>query len=87
MQIKKKCWPEYFEKILSGEKKYELRLNDFDCQPGDTLVLEEWNPKTGQYTGRSVSKNVTYVGRFKLDQLFWPKEEIEEKSLQVISLT
>jgi len=26
MKIKKKVWPEYFEKILSGQKNYEARL-------------------------------------------------------------
>lgn len=41
---KKKVWPEYFENILSGKKKYELRLNDFDVKEGDVLVLEEWDP-------------------------------------------
>ena len=28
--IKKKIWPEYFELVLSGKKKFELRLNDFE---------------------------------------------------------
>jgi len=27
--IKKKIWPEYFDAVVSGKKKYELRLNDF----------------------------------------------------------
>ena len=84
--IKKKIWPEYFEVVLSGQKKYELRLNDFDIQPGDTLMLEEWDPKTKSYTGRSVAKKATYVGKFKIDQLFWPEAEIKEKGLQIISL-
>ena len=84
--IKKKIWPVYFEVILSGKKKYELRLNDFEVNEGDTLLLEEWNPETKEYTGRKVEKKVTYVGRFKLDELFWPKEQIEEKGIQIISL-
>ena len=84
--IKKKIWPVYFEVILSGKKKYELRLNDFEVNEGDTLLLEEWNPETKKYTGRKVEKKVTYVGRFKLDELFWPKEQIEEKGIQIISL-
>ena len=28
-KIEKKCWPEYFEKILEGKKTFDLRLNDF----------------------------------------------------------
>ncbi|GEM_PF-5186419 len=35
MKIEKKVWPEYFEKILTGEKKFELRLADWQCQAGD----------------------------------------------------
>ena len=38
-KIEKKCWPEYFEAILSGKKKYELRLSDFEIDEGDILVL------------------------------------------------
>ncbi len=86
MEIKKKIWPEYFEAIISGKKKYELRLNDFDVNEGDVLILEEWDPTTKEYTGRSCSKKVTYVGKFDINDLFWPKEDIEEKGLQVISI-
>lgn len=84
--IKKKIWPEFFERVASGEKKWELRLGDFEIRPSDTLVLEEWNPKTRQYTGRSIEKRVGYVRRFKLGELFWPKAEIEKHGLQIISL-
>ncbi len=84
--IQKKIWPEYFEAVVSGKKKYELRLNDFEVQEGDTLVLEEWDPKKKEYTGRRIEKKVTYVGRFAIEKLFWPRQEIEEKGLQIISL-
>lgn len=84
--IKKKIWPGYFDEVSSGRKKYELRLNDFAINEGDTLVLEEWSPETKQYTGRTVEKRVTFVGRFKLDQLFWPEQDIKEKGIQIISL-
>lgn len=39
--IHKKINPEYFNAILSGKKNFELRLNDFDINEGDTMVLEE----------------------------------------------
>ena len=83
--IKKKVWPEYFEAILSGKKKFELRLGDFEVKEGDTLVLEEWDPKMKKYTGRKIKKKAVYVLKFKMDKLFWPKKEIEEKGLQIIS--
>lgn len=84
--IKKKTWQPYFDLVASGKKNFDLRLNDFDVQAGDTLVLEEWDPQTKEYTGRQVEKTVTYVGEFRLDDLFWPEEEIKDKGIQVISL-
>lgn len=84
--IKKKVWPEYFEAIVSGKKKFELRLNNFEINEGDTLLLEEWDPKTKEYTGRKIEKKATYVFKFKTDELFWPEQEIKEKGLQIMSL-
>lgn len=86
MTINKKIWPEYFDYISSGKKKFELRLNDFDINEGDTLLLQEWDPKIKKYTGREIEKKATYVARFKVDQLFWPESEIKKKGIQIISL-
>ena len=84
--IKKKVWPEYFEAIVSGKKNFELRLNDFEIKEGDILLLEEWNPETKEYTGRKLEKKVTYVAKFRIDDLFWSEEKIKEKGIQIISL-
>ena len=87
-KVEKKVWPEYFEEILNGSKTFELRLNDFEINEGDILVLKEWGPKTKDYTGRMLEKKVGYVGKWKMDELtkFWPKKDIEDKGIQVISL-
>jgi len=85
--IKKKAWPELFEKVAAGKKNFDLRLNDFEINEGDMLVLEEWDPEKKEYTGRTIEKKVGYVFRFKPDELpFYPAEEIKEKGLQIISL-
>lgn len=84
--IKKKIWPEYFEAVASSLKSFELQLNDFEVKEGDTLILEEWDPKSKSYTGRVTSKEVTYVAKFKIDKLFWSEEEIKEKGIQIMSL-
>ncbi|MFA5070612.1 MAG: DUF3850 domain-containing protein [Patescibacteria group bacterium] len=84
MNIEKKVWPEFFRKILEGDKSFELRLADFSCQPGDILFLREWDPKTKEYTGRTLEKKVTYVLKTK-EVKFWPREEIEKFGLQIIS--
>ncbi|OIP75303.1 RNA-binding protein [Candidatus Falkowbacteria bacterium CG10_big_fil_rev_8_21_14_0_10_38_22] len=81
--IKKKIWPEYFELVNSGEKRFELRLADFDIKEGDTLILEEWDPKINQYTGRTIEKKVDYILKFNLDD-FGQKDEVEKKGLYVI---
>ncbi len=84
--IRKKIWPEYFDAVVSGKKKFELRLNDFEINEGDKLILDEWDHKTKNYTGRKIEKKVTYVGKFRIDQLFWSEDEIKKKGLQIISL-
>jgi hypothetical protein len=87
-KIIKKVLPDYFQDILDGKKKYELRLNDFDAEPGDILVLEEYtsaDPQTHQATGRKLEKQITYIRKFKLQDLWWSKEDIEEKGIQIIS--
>lgn len=84
--INKKIWPEYFDVISSSKKKFELRLNNFEAKEGDTLILEEWDPKTKGYTGRKIEKKITFVWKFKTDQTFWPEEEIKEKGFQIFSI-
>lgn len=86
--VQKKVWPEYFQKIVDGSKKFELRLNDFDIKEGDELVLNEYDPATKSLTGRTLTRKVGYVGRWKIDDLtvFWPREDIDDKGLQIISL-
>lgn len=88
MKIEKKVWPEYFQQIVDGKKTFELRLNDFDISEGDILVLKEWDPVTKDYTGRTSEKTVGYVGKWKIDDLtrFWPRTDIDDKGLQIISL-
>ena len=87
-KIEKKVWPEYCQEVFDGKKTFELRLNDFEIEEGDTLLLKEWDQKIKNYTGREISKKVGFVGNWKIDDLteFWPREEIDKKGIQVISL-
>ena len=81
--IKKKIWPRYFKIMKSGKKKFELRLADFRIKKGDTLILEEWNPKTKKYTGREIKKKANFILKFKLND-FGQKKAIERRGLYVI---
>jgi len=85
--IKKKAWPQYFDAVKSGKKKHDLRLADIELKEGDALVLEEWDPDKGEYTGRSLEKKITYVSKFRMDSVpFWAEQEIREKGFQIVSL-
>ena len=83
--IKKKIWPEYFELVASGKKKFELRLADFEVKEDDMLLLEEWDPKTKEYTGKSIEKKVSFVLKFNLSD-FGQEEEIKENGLVIIQI-
>jgi hypothetical protein len=83
MKIEKKIWPEYFDKVLSGEKNFELRLADWECKAGDILILREWNQKTKQYTGRQIEKEISYVLKTKDVDIF-PKKDVLKYGYQVI---
>ena len=85
MKIEKKSWPESFQKVMDGSKTFDFRLADFECKPGDVLVMKEWDPKTRQYTGRQMEKTVTYVAKTK-DQKFFSKEDVEKYGFQIIAI-
>jgi ribosomal protein S17 len=85
-KIEKKTWPELFEKVLSGEKNFDVRLNRFKCEVGDILILREWDSKTKKYTGRVVEKKVSFVLKTKDIEKFWKKSEINKYGFQVIGL-
>lgn len=85
MRIEKKIWPKFYDAVESGEKKFELRLADFECKPGDTLVLKEWDPKKKKYTGRELEKRINYVMKTK-NLEFYSREDVEKHGLQVLQL-
>lgn len=58
---KLKSWPQFFEAILRGDKKHELRRNDRAFRTGDILLLHEFDPEINAYTGRQVHVEITYI--------------------------
>lgn len=56
-----KIAPNYFEKVFSKEKSFEVRYDDRNFQVGDILKLMEY--VDGSYTGRFVYTKVTYILR------------------------
>jgi len=65
-----KTLPEYYEKIVSGDKKFEIRENDRGFRVGDTLCLEEYSPEKG-FSGFSMQFKVSYIlygGNFGIEK-------------------
>ena len=58
-----KTWPVFFQAILDGDKAFEARRNDRNFEADDWLLLREWDPTTGDYTGRSIRRRVGFILR------------------------
>lgn len=56
-----KTRPPFFRDVQDGIKTFEYRKNDRGFKVGDTLILREWLPKTGDYTGTTVTRKITYM--------------------------
>lgn len=56
-----KTWPVYFQPLVDGVKRFEIRLNDRGFQIGDVLRLREWELGTYRYTGRELRMRVVYM--------------------------
>lgn len=70
-----KSWPASFEAVLNRRKRYEWRLDDGhplrDYQVDDMLLLQEWNPDTDEFSGRSliaVIQHITRGGEYNLPE-------------------
>lgn len=95
-EIHKKVDHEYFEAIKSGQKTFEYRVNNFECAPGDVLMLEEWEYPNGlgdmegrRPTGRVLRKKVGHIGyTSKFDWLDRPdvRADLDKYGAQIISL-
>jgi ribosomal protein S17 len=85
MRIERNVDTPFFEKMLSGEKNFEVSVAYWDCKPGDTLVMHEWDPEGKKRTGRVLEKEVTYVLKTK-DLKFWPEEKVKKHGYIVVAL-
>jgi len=85
MEIKKKTWPDLFQRMLDGKKTADVRLADFDIKEGDIIIFEEYNPTTKKYTGRVFKKIVKNLNKVYLTRFNSP-EEITKYGHWVIEL-
>ena len=86
MKIKKKVQEEYFKAVTEGKKRFEVRLANFKCKPGDTLVLEEEKQGTKKLTGRKAECELLYKFNTKDIEKFYKKKDIEKHGLAILAI-
>ena len=86
MKIEKKVQQEYFENVIEGKKRFEVRLADFKCKPNDTLVLKEQKQGTKELTGRKIECEILYKFNTKNMEKFHTKEEIEKYGFAILAI-
>lgn len=56
-----KVWPEHFELLRTGLKKFEIRRTDRSFEIGHVLSLQEWSPVNRRYSGRQLCFKITCI--------------------------
>jgi uncharacterized protein YqfB (UPF0267 family) len=57
-----KSWTYLFSAIVAGLKFHDIRdMTERDYEVGDHMRLNEFDPSTGQYTGRWAIVEITYI--------------------------
>lgn len=52
---------EYYHRVCSGQKTFEIRKNDRDYQVGDVLLMREYDPKGKVYIDYSPALHAKVV--------------------------
>ena len=66
MMHRLKSWPEFFQPIATGERKFDLRRFDRSFKVGDSIEFLEWQPDSdggGDYTGHACRCLITSMLR------------------------
>lgn len=56
-----KSLPQYFERMKTGKRTYDLRNNDRFFQIGDKIEYEEYRPGQGAFTGRTFDAEIVDI--------------------------
>jgi hypothetical protein len=84
-EIIKKCDKNIFEKIVSGQKKFEVRLGNFEGREGDLIILKECELGDGHETGREIRKRIGFTIKTK-DMPWWSDEEKNKHGFVIMQL-
>lgn len=83
--ISKKAYADYFRLVQSGQKTFDLRVADFDVEPGDVLELVEID-ETKKPTGKSLRRKVGVVAHTKRMEAWYDSEGVSKNGYLVMSL-
>lgn len=56
-----KTWPEPFQQLWNGTKRFEIRVFDRDYKTGDMVRLFEYDPKAETFTGRYIRGDIGHI--------------------------
>jgi hypothetical protein len=57
-----KSWPWFFEPMVAKKKTHDMRdMRDRSYKIGDRMLLREFDPRDGKYTGRCALATITYI--------------------------
>lgn len=68
MKHELKIWPQYFSRVIDGSKTFEVRKNDRGFQPGDEVVLREYDPTVIEH---KQDMPIVPFDRYKKDREQW----------------
>ena len=75
---------EIFEKVKSGEKKFDIRLGNKEINEGDELIIIQRDSK-GNPTKNKIIKKARYVEYTKRLH-YWSNDEINKFGFKIIQL-
>lgn len=59
---KVKSWTAFFQAFKNGSKKHDMRdMKDRNYAVDDILILQEYDPFKGEYTGDELHMKITYI--------------------------
>lgn len=59
MRHELKIWPQFYCRVADGSKTFEVRENDRGFQPGDTVLLREWDPEPINTSDKTAPRGYT----------------------------
>ena len=64
-----KLFTKYFQAVVDGKIRSQVRYNDRNYNVGDTITLHEGQPGLSgfEYTGRTVSARISFIDDFGLN--------------------